>query len=37
MVRVNPLGVLVSDGLPWRLRCGVVMGGDMTRLLTVLQ
>ena len=29
--RVNPVGVLVSGGLPSRLISGVVMGGDMTR------
>ena len=28
--RVNPVGVLVSGGLPWHLISGVVMGGDMT-------
>ena len=28
--RVNPAGVLVSGGLPWRLMFGVVTGGDMT-------
>ena len=28
--RVNPVGVLVSGGLPWRLMSGVVTGGDMT-------
>ena len=28
--RVNPVGMLVSGGLPWRLRSGIVMGGDMT-------
>ena len=29
--RVNPVGVLVSGGLPWHLMSGVVTGGDMTR------
>ena len=28
--RVDPVGVLVSGGLPWRLMSGVVTGGDMT-------
>ena len=28
--RVNPVGVLVSGGLPWHLMSGVVPGGDMT-------
>ena len=28
--RVNPVGVLVSGGLPWHLMSGVVVGGDMT-------
>ena len=28
--RVNPVGVLVSGGLPWRLMSGIVAGGDMT-------
>ena len=27
---VNPLGVLVSGGLPWLLMSGIVVGGDMT-------
>ena len=27
--RVNPVGVLVSGGLLWRLVSGVVTGGDM--------
>ena len=29
--RVNPVGVLVSGRLLWRLVSGVVAGGDMTR------
>ena len=29
--RVNPVGVLVSGGLLWRLDSGVVVGVDMTR------
>ena len=29
--RVNPVGVLVSGGLPWCLMSGVVTSGDMTR------
>ena len=28
--RVNPVGVLVSGGLPWHLMFGIVAGGDMT-------
>ena len=28
--RVNPVGVLVSDGLPWSLMSGIVTGVDMT-------
>ena len=28
---MNPVGVLVSGWLPWRLMSGTVMGGDMTR------
>ena len=28
--RVNPVGVLVSGGLPWRLMSGIVVGGNMT-------
>ena len=28
--RVNPVGMLVSGGLPWRLMSGVVMSGDVT-------
>ena len=31
--RVNPVGVLVSGGLLWRLVSGVVAGGDMTVML----
>ena len=27
---VNPVGVLVSGGLPWCLISGIVAGGDMT-------
>ena len=27
---MNPVGVLVSGGLPWRLMFGIVAGGDMT-------
>ena len=27
---MNPVGVLVSGGLPWRLMSGVVTGGNMT-------
>ena len=27
---VNPVGVLVSGGLPWHLMSSVVEGGDMT-------
>ena len=27
---VNPVGVLVSGGLPWCLMSGIVAGGDMT-------
>ena len=29
--RVNPVGVLVSGGLPWHLMSGVVADGDMIR------
>ena len=29
--RMNPVGVLVSGGLLWRLVSGIVVGGDMTR------
>ena len=29
--RVNPVGVLVSGGLPWRPMSDVVADGDMTR------
>ena len=29
--RVNPVGVLVSGGLPWHLMSGIVVGGNMTR------
>ena len=28
--RVNPVVVLVSGGVPWRLMSGIVMGDDMT-------
>ena len=28
--RVNPVGMLVSGGLPWRLMSGIVTGVDMT-------
>ena len=28
--RVNSVGVLVSDGLPWCLMSGIVTSGDMT-------
>ena len=28
--RVNPVGVLVSGGLPWHLMSGILAGGDMT-------
>ena len=28
---MNPVCLLVSGGLPWRLMSGIVAGGDMTR------